>query len=97
MENTKLDRIRAYQFVKHLFSSGVNLGDINGRNFDLTNDVELADVLNVNLSNLTLLKEGTIDPSPQLVKSIRCFFRKSQDPTLFTQIDHILIAPFRKN
>jgi len=86
--NLKDRRIRAYAFIKHLFES------VNWVDADLTKDNDLASVLDVNLSDLTLLKEGKIDPLPKLVESVRVFFRNDPNSTLARQIKHVLVEPF---
>jgi hypothetical protein len=67
---------------------------VNWVNADLTKDNDLARVLDVNLSDLTLLKEGETNPSPKLVESVKLFFKKDPNPTLARQIEHVLVEPF---
>ncbi len=86
--NLKDKRTRAYAFIKHLFKS------VNWVDADLTKDNDLASVLDVNSSDLTLLKEGKINPSPKLVESVKVFFKNDPNPTLARQIEYVLVEPF---
>ncbi len=81
-------RIRVYSYIKHLFKSVIWV------DADLTKDNDLASVLDVTLSDLTLLGEGEISPSPKLVESVKVFFKNDPNPTLPRQIEHVLIDPF---
>jgi len=87
--NLKDKRIRAYAFVKHLFESVIWV------DADLAKDNDLASLLDVNLSDLTLLKEGKVNPSPKMIESVKVFFKDTQDPILTRQIEQILVEPFR--
>ncbi len=86
--NLKDKRIRAYAFIKQLFKR------VNWVGADLTKDNDLASVLDVKLSDLTLLKEGKINPSAKLVESVKVFFKNDPNPTLAPQIEHFLVEPF---
>lgn len=82
-------RIRAHSYIHKLFES------VNWHGVDLTKDNELASVLDVNLSDLILLREGKINPSPKLVEKVKCFFKNDPNPTLLAEeIDQALIQPF---
>ena len=87
--NLKENRIRAYSYIKHIFKS------VNWVDDDLTKDNDLANTLNVKLSDLTLLKEGKVNPSPKLVESVKFFFKKDPNPTLARQIEYALVDPFK--
>jgi len=88
--NLKYKRIHAYTFIKHLFKS------VNWVDADLTKDNDLASLLDVKLSDLTLLKEGKVNPSPKLVENVKGFFKKNgPNSILATQIDRTLVDPFK--
>ena len=78
----KQKRVRAYTDTKYLFE-GLGWADA-----DLTKDENLAVALDVNLSDLTSLREGKVNPSPKLVEAVKLFF--DHDPSLVAEIDHFL-------
>ena len=84
--NLKDKRIQAYAFIKSLFR-GVSW---------VYNDNILAHVLAVELNDLILLKEGKINPSPELVKQVYDFFKSDLDLDLGRpqQIKRFLVEPF---
>lgn len=80
-------RKRAYHFAKSLVA-GVSWVD---RNHSL--DEDLADILDVKLSDLILLKQGKVNPSTKLVKSLKTSFCDDSDTA--TQIEQVLVDPFK--
>jgi hypothetical protein len=83
-------RIHAYEFIKLLFKS------VHWMKVDFTEDVNIADALDIGISNLTLLKEGKMNPSPKLVDSIKTFFEDEPNVKLIVEwIDSFLIEPFK--
>jgi hypothetical protein len=81
------NRKRAYDFVKHLFVHPIWVGA------DLTRDSDIAHTLDIELSDLTSLREGKANPSAKLVNGVKVFF---VGITHAADIDHILVEPFRQ-
>ncbi len=87
--NIKDKRINAHTFIKNLFK------DVNWEGANLTEDEDIADLLAINLPDITMLKEGRINPPPKLVEKIKYFFKDNSDPRLAEQIERNLVEPFR--
>jgi len=53
----------------------------------ITQDEDIASVLNIELSDLTLLKEKITNPSLELVESMKEFCKYDPDPRVLEQIE----------
>ena len=81
-------RINAHTFIKNLFK------DVNWEGANLTEDEDIADLFAINLPDITMLKEGRINPTSKLVEKIKYFFGDSSDPRVAEQIERNLVDPF---
>ncbi|APV43879.1 hypothetical protein Dform_00524 [Dehalogenimonas formicexedens] len=78
-------RKTAYAYIMQLFK-------VVNWDKDLSKDNNVADVLDIKLSELLALKNGEIDPSARLVLKVKEFFNHKSDGD--DQIEIYLVKPF---